>query len=89
MSTDAVYSFAVQGIWLVGVLIFPLVASAVGVGLLFSLIQALTQINEAALTLCLKLAVMAIVGVLVFPWMAAEMKNFILLGFQLAAKGGQ
>ena len=86
MSADLLYSFAVQGLWTTAVVLLPMIAAGILVGLSFSLVQALTQINEAALTLVVKLLVMGVVGALTLPWIAEEMKNLMVVGFTLAAK---
>ncbi|MBK7890246.1 MAG: flagellar biosynthesis protein FliQ [Bdellovibrionales bacterium] len=47
----------------------PLLGSALVVGLLVSIFQAITQINEATLTFVPKMIVIALVLVLAGPWM--------------------
>lgn len=86
MSPDVLFGHTLQGLWLVGMLMLPMIVCAVVIGLIFSLVQALTQINEAALTLLLKLAGIGLVAVMTFPWMSRELQNFFLLSFSLAGK---
>ncbi len=47
----------------------PLLGSALVVGLLVSIFQAITQINEATLTFVPKMIVIALVLILAGPWM--------------------
>ncbi len=47
----------------------PLLGSALVVGLLVSIFQAITQINEATLTFVPKMIVIALVLLLAGPWM--------------------
>jgi flagellar biosynthetic protein FliQ len=54
----------------------PLLAGALIVGLLVSVFQAVTQINEATLTFIPKMVIVAIVLVLAGPWMLDVMRTF-------------
>jgi flagellar biosynthetic protein FliQ len=60
----------------------PLLVSALLVGLLVTLIQAVTQLQEQTLTFLPKLATMALVFVLVLPWMLRELVEFVLLALR-------
>ncbi len=54
----------------------PLLASALVVGLLVSVFQAVTQINEATLTFIPKMIVVGVVLVIAAPWMLDVMSHF-------------
>jgi flagellar biosynthetic protein FliQ len=54
----------------------PILVSALVIGLLISILQAITQINEATLTFIPKIIVVAIVIVLTGPWMLDVMSRF-------------
>jgi flagellar biosynthetic protein FliQ len=56
----------------------PLLGAALVVGLLISVLQAITQINEATLTFIPKMAVVAIVLVVAAPWMLDVMSEFTI-----------
>lgn len=56
----------------------PLLGAALVVGLLISVLQAITQINEATLTFIPKMAVVAIVLVVAAPWMLDVMSQFTI-----------
>ena len=54
----------------------PMLVCAVLVGLLVSIFQATTQINEQTLSFVPKLAVMAITLMIVAPWMVSVLVDF-------------
>ena len=65
-----------QGLLLVMVLSMPTIAVASIVGVLFSLLQALTQIQEQTLSFAVKLISVGIVLVLTASWMGGEIYNY-------------
>lgn len=54
----------------------PLLVTALVVGLIVSVFQAATQINEATLSFLPKIAVMLAVLVLIAPWMMRRMTSY-------------
>ena len=54
----------------------PILGATLGIGLLVSLFQALTQINEATLTFIPKMIVVGLVIVLAGPWMMDVMTSY-------------
>lgn len=60
----------------------PLLGSALIVGLLVSVFQAVTQINEATLTFIPKMIVVGIVLVIAAPWMLDVMNHFTVQLFE-------
>jgi flagellar biosynthetic protein FliQ len=56
----------------------PLVVSALIVGLIVTLLQAVTQLQEQTLTFLPKLVTMALMFVLVLPWMLRRLTEFVL-----------
>lgn len=54
----------------------PMLGGALVIGLVISVLQAITQINEATLTFIPKMAVVALVVVLSAPWMLDIMSQF-------------
>ena len=60
------------------VLAAPLVVSALVVGLIVTLIQAVTQLQEQTLTFLPKLITMALMFVLALPWMLRRLTEFVL-----------
>jgi len=63
----------------------PVLAAGLVVGLVVSLFQALTQINESTLSFLPKLVVMALVAWFTLPWMVREMVEFTAHVCALAA----
>lgn len=55
----------------------PLLVTALVVGVLVSLVQALTQIQEQTLTFIPKLVAVAVVGVLSLPWMVRALVEYL------------
>ncbi|MEZ4588854.1 MAG: flagellar biosynthetic protein FliQ [Gemmatimonadales bacterium] len=55
----------------------PLLVTAVVVGLLVTLLQAVTQLQEQTLTFLPKVATMALVLLLVLPWMIGKLVEFL------------
>jgi type III secretion protein S len=70
-----------QGLMLVMVLSMPTIAVASIVGVLFSLLQALTQIQEQTLSFAVKLISVGIVLVLTAGWMGGEIYNYTVALF--------
>jgi flagellar biosynthetic protein FliQ len=54
----------------------PLLLAALVVGLLISVFQAVTQIQEQSLSLIPKIAAVAVVIVLLGPWMLGQMVSY-------------
>ena len=69
MNPEDFISIARQGLELTIMLSMPLLVSALVTGLLVSVFQAATQINEMTLSFIPKLLVMFAVAVLAGPWM--------------------
>jgi flagellar biosynthetic protein FliQ len=55
----------------------PLLVTALVIGVLVSLVQALTQIQEQTLTFIPKLLAVAVVMLLSLPWMVRELVGYI------------
>lgn len=70
-------SLGAQAIQLTLLVAAPLLLVALGVGLVISIFQAATQINEATLSFIPKLIAVFLTMVLAGPWMLAQMVNFI------------
>ena len=69
MNPEDFISIARQGLELTILLSMPLLVAALVTGLLVSVFQAATQINEMTLSFIPKLLVMFVVAVLAGPWM--------------------
>lgn len=76
MNDDIILQLGQDALKTIAMLSAPLLISTLVVGLVVSIFQALTQINEATLTFVPKMIVIAIVLVLVGPWMLDIMKTY-------------
>lgn len=76
MNSEYVISLAQQGIYTVLIITGPLLLLALGIGLLVSIFQATTQIQEQTLAFVPKI-VAVLVGLIFFgPWMLTRMVEF-------------
>jgi len=64
-------------------LLLPLLATSLFVGLLISLFQAVTQINDATLAFLPKLVAVAIVLWFAWPWLTQEMVTYTTHTFEM------
>ncbi|MBC7781561.1 MAG: flagellar biosynthesis protein FliQ [Proteobacteria bacterium] len=76
MSPEDFISIARQGLELTIMLSLPLLVAALVTGLLVSVFQAATQINEVTLSFIPKLIVMFTVAVLAGPWMLQMLVDY-------------
>jgi flagellar biosynthesis protein FliQ len=73
MNQDTVVNLATQAISLALKIAGPLLLVALVVGLLVSVFQAVTQIQEQSLSLIPKIAAVGVVVVLLGPWMLGQL----------------
>jgi len=73
MSGSDITSYLVQALYLTLALSMPTILVAAIVGTLFSLLQALTQIQEQTLSFAVKLIAVGLVLFLTAGWMGSEM----------------
>jgi flagellar biosynthetic protein FliQ len=76
MTPDAVATVARETIMTLLMVSAPAMAVALGVGLLISLVQALTSIQEVTLTFVPKIILVFAVLILTMPFMASHMQQF-------------
>lgn len=67
----------------------PIVMVSMAVGLVISVVQAATQINEATLTFVPKLVVVALILILLGPGMASQLTDFTRFVFQAASEAAK
>ena len=77
MTPEAVVTFGRQSLELMLVVSAPLLLAALVVGLAVSLLQAVTQINEATLSFLPKLVAVAVTLVIAGPWMLAMLTDYL------------
>ncbi len=76
MTESYIISITKQALYLTLILTAPTVAVAMLVGLMISLFQATTQIQEQTLTFVPKLIAVVLMLVLVGPWMMVQLVNY-------------
>ena len=76
MTEELVIQLGQQAMKTTAMLSAPVLVSTLVVGLIISIFQALTQINEATLTFVPKMIIVALVLVIAGPWMLDLMKTF-------------
>ena len=77
MTTDTVVSLIRQALEVAMLTAGPLLLASLVTGLLISIFQAATQINEMTLTFIPKLVVTFIVMVVFGPWMLSMMVDYV------------
>lgn len=76
MSEDLILSIGRDAIMTTVLLAAPLLVSALIVGLLVSILQAITQINEATLTFIPKMLAIVVVMLILAPWMTQMITSY-------------
>ncbi len=86
MNEDVVINLSTLSLQTVALVSSPMLISALVVGIIVSVFQAITQINEATLTFIPKMVVVAIVIVLAGPWMLDTLTGFTTEMFNTAGE---
>ena len=77
MTPQTVLTLAQQALWITALVSAPLLLTALIVGLVVSIFQAATQINEMTLSFIPKLLAMFAALVLAGPWMLAMLVDYV------------
>jgi flagellar biosynthetic protein FliQ len=77
MTSQSVLAIGQQALEMMLLISAPLLLAALAVGLLVSVFQAATQINEMTLTFIPKLVAMCLVLVVTGPWMLATFVDYM------------
>ncbi len=77
MTPESVMTLAQQAMEITILISLPMLLAALVVGLLVSIFQAATQINEMTLSFIPKLLVMFLVLMLAGPWMLSQILNYM------------
>ena len=88
MHTSDVGAVMQQALYTTLMVAGPIVMVSMAVGLVISVLQAATQINEATLTFVPKLIVVAIVLIILGPMMASQLTDFTRYVFEAASQAG-
>jgi flagellar biosynthesis protein FliQ len=78
MTEEMVMSLASEAIKTTVYLAGPLLLTAMAIGILVSLIQAITQINESTLTFIPKMVAVIVVLIVMAPWMLDVMQQYAI-----------
>ncbi len=76
MSQDQVIAIARDALMTIVLVSAPVLLASLGVGIVISLVQTMTQINEATLTFVPKILTVFAVLALAGPWMMSEVTGF-------------
>ena len=82
MNSSDVVAYVVQSLTLTLMLSMPAIVVAAVVGTLFSLLQALTQIQEQTLSFAIKLIAVGLTLFLTASWLGGELMNYTLSIFE-------
>jgi len=74
---DAVIQLASNALWLALLLAAPMLATALIVGLVVSILQAVTQLQEMTLAFVPKIVAVFVIGVLSAPWALEKIVAFL------------
>lgn len=77
MSPEFVISFATESIVVATKLAAPLLITALAVGLIVSIIQAVTQIQEMTLAIIPKMVSVMVILILFLPWFVSTAAEFM------------
>ncbi|HMN80644.1 MAG TPA: flagellar biosynthesis protein FliQ [Burkholderiaceae bacterium] len=77
MNADGVVTFGRQALEMMLIVAAPVLVVALAIGLLVSVLQAVTQINEATLSFLPKLLAVAVTLVLLGPWMLTLLTDYL------------
>lgn len=88
MNERVIAQLAVELLWLVLLLSMPVVVTAAAVGILVSLFQALTQLQDQTLQFLIKLVAVSIILVATYQWMGDAILNYTGLVFEQIATAG-
>ena len=82
MTIEAAVDILRQTVWTAFLLVSPILATAIVIGLIVSLIQTVTSIQEQTLAFVPKLIGVGLVTVLVSSWMLKTLMEFTVQMFQ-------
>lgn len=85
MDSNVIINLGQEALKTTAMLAAPMLLTTLVIGLMVSIFQALTQINEATLTFIPKMLVIAIVIVLAGPWMVDLLSNYTINLFESIA----
>ncbi len=82
MTPETITTLGQQALWVMFLISLPLLGAALVVGLLVSLLQAATQLNEMTLSFVPKILAIGLAAVFAGPWMLHVLMDFTIRLFQ-------
>lgn len=82
MGEDVVLNLSTHSLKTIAMVASPMLLGALVIGILVSVFQAITQINEATLTFIPKMMVVALIILIAGPWMLDTLKGFTVEVFE-------
>ena len=82
MTPETITTLGQQALWVTFLVALPLLGVALVVGLVVSLFQAATQLNEMTLSFVPKVVAMGLAAVFAGPWMLRVMMDFTIRLYQ-------
>jgi flagellar biosynthesis protein FliQ len=76
MSEDLVMQIAAETLKTMMLIAGPMLVAAMTIGIIVSVLQAITQINEATLTFIPKMIAIILVLIVMAPWMMEVIQNY-------------
>ncbi|MEX0744023.1 MAG: flagellar biosynthesis protein FliQ [Phycisphaeraceae bacterium] len=76
MTIEQAVEMSREALWLMLVLSFPILAAALVIGLVISILQAVTQVQEQTLSFVPKIIGMGAVAIIVMPWLMMQTMEF-------------
>lgn len=77
MDAQQVFTFGQQGLYILMLVAAPILLTVLAVGVLVSVFQAATQINEATLSFVPKVVAAVLVLAIAGPWMVTTLVEYI------------
>lgn len=88
MSNEVIVNLTSNVLWLVLLLSLPVVVVASAVGVLVSLVQALTQVQDQTIQFLIKLVAVCVTLVATYHWMGAALMSYTIATFdQISVMG--
>jgi flagellar biosynthesis protein FliQ len=78
MTEEMVINIGSEAVKTVILIAGPLLAAAMAIGIIVSILQAVTQINEATLTFIPKMVAVILVLVVMAPWMLQVLEHYTI-----------
>lgn len=83
MNQDLLIQILTQAFYVSFLIILPILGVSLFIGIIISIFQAATSIQEMTLTFAPKILITALVIIFLFPWMVDKMISFTVSLFQI------